>query len=393
MGRRTNNKESIEHVASSSTSSKRDKPIYEQELEDALLDNETCLLVGVPGVGKTYTVNRIAQENKWRVITLLASLRDPTDFMGLPMREGNNTIYTVVHWAREAASSKTPVVLFFDEIDKAPPVVQGACLRIAEEHVVGDDFFLGEETRVVFAANPPEFGGFDLVDPLVNRVARIPWEPSPAEMAQAIMSSTIEIARKRNFSMERANRANRYGGIISTFVTRPGTSLDPPKDRAARQDVWASPRSLTKCAVALSRISDDDKELRNNTIIHRIGVAAGNELIAFIDNLDLPDPEDVLAGRSKIEVDNRSDRVHASLTALVSAVEYNCTIDRWKRCMTVLNEIAENSPDMALPAFRRGIEIAKDPKNNLDQNSWMSVLENSNLGNLSNVLRMAGAIK
>jgi hypothetical protein len=393
MGRRTNKDESMEQVASPSASSTSQQPRHERLLENALLDNRTCLLVGVPGVGKTYTVNRIAQENDWRVITLLASLRDPVDFMGLPMREGDRTKYAAPSWALEAASSEKPVVLFFDEIDKAPPVVQGACLRIATERVVGDGVFLGDETRIVFAANPAEFGGFDIVDPLANRVRHIAWEPSPADMAQAIASTTIEIARKRKFSMERANRANRYGGIISTFVTRHSTFVGPPKDRAARQGAWASPRTLTQCAVSLSSIPDDDKVLRNDVIMAEIGVAAGNQLIAFIDNLDLPDPEDVLAGRSKIEVDDRSDRVAASLTALVSAVEYNCTIDRWKRCMTVLNEIAENSPDMALPAFRRGIEIAKDPKNNLDQNSWMSVLENSNLGNLSNVLRMAGAIK
>jgi hypothetical protein len=391
MGRRTNNKESMEQVASSMSN----KPMYEQLLQDALDTKLSCLLIGVPGVGKTYTVNRIAKEKGWRVITLLASLRDPVDFMGLPMREGDGMKYATPSWARETALSETPVVLFFDEIDKAPPVVQGACLRIATERVVGDNFDLDKRTRIVFAANPPEFGGFDLIDPLVNRVTHIVWEPSLSDMAQAIAYSTIELAQERGVDVEMANR---YGGIISAFVTRnPKPELfGPPKDRAARKAPWASPRTLTQCAVTLGYIPENAsnyKVRRNNHIVAQIGPAAGDELITFIDNLDLPDPEAVLAGRSKIEVGDRSDRVHASLTALVGAVAYNCTIDRWERCMTVLDEIAKHSPDMVVPAFRRGIEIAKDPKNNLDKDAWISVLENSNLGNLSNVLRMAGAIK
>jgi hypothetical protein len=308
------------------------------------------------------------------------------------MLEGNVTVYATPSWARKAASSETPVVLFFDMIDQAPPEVQWACSSIATARVVGDNFRLGESTRFVFAANPPEFGGH-IEDSLASRVRHIAWEPSPAEMAQAIASATIEIARKRNFTIERANRASRYSGIISTFVTRHSQLVGPPKDPAARQEPWASPRSLTECAVALSRIPDNDKALRNNTIIHRIGVAAGSQLITFMENLDLPDPEDVLAGRSTINVDDPSDRVNASLTALVGAVAYRPTIDRWERCMTVLDTLAETSPDMVVPAFRRGIEIGKEPNNNLDKNAWMSVLENANLRNLTNVLRMAGAIK
>jgi len=389
MGRHTNNEESMEQVASQIASLLNHKPMHEWLLEHALETNDPCLLVGPPGVGKTYTVNRIAKEKGWRVITLLALGRDLVYFRGLPMLEGNVTVYAPPSWAREAASSETPVVLFFDMIDQATPDVQWACSSIATARVVGDNFRLGESTRFVFAANPAEFGGH-IEDSLANRVCHIAWAPSPADMAQAIASATIELAQERGVDVEMANR---YGSIISTFVTRHSEVVGPPKDPAARQDVWASPRSLTECAVALSRISDDNKVLRNNTIIHRIGVAAGSELITFIDNLDLPDPEDVLAGRSTIDVDDRSDRVHASLTALTGALTYNCTIDRWKRCMTVFDQVAETSPDMVVPAFRRGIAIAKDPKNNLDENAWMSVLENANLGNLSNVLRMAGAIK
>jgi len=382
----------MEQVASPSTSSLNQRPRYERSLESALSRNRTCLLVGVPGVGKTYTVNSIAQKRGWRVFTLLASLRDPVDFMGLPMRDENGMVYAAPAWAKKASSSDEPVVLFFDEIDKAPPVVQGACLRIATERVVGDDVYLGDNTRIVFAANPAEFGGFDIVDPLVSRVRRIWWDPSPSDMAQAIASATIELAQKLETEGVSVERANRYGGIISAFVTRPGTPIGPPKNRAARQDVWASPRSLTECAVSLAAIPEDDMLLRNDIIIQEIGVAAGTELITFMDNFDLPDPEDVLAGLATINVNDRLDRVAASLTALVGAVAYNCTIDRWAQCVKVLDTVAATAPDMVVSVLMRAIEIVKDPKNNLSTQDWYPALADSHLDNLGNLLHMTGAV-
>ena len=45
------------------------------------------LLWGDPGTGKTATIERYAAEAGWSMQAVIASLHDPTDFSGLPMRK------------------------------------------------------------------------------------------------------------------------------------------------------------------------------------------------------------------------------------------------------------------------------------------------------------------
>src|SRR4029078_2125098 len=111
--------------------------------------------------------------------TVIASIREPADFAGLPVVSGAGATVAVEfappRWARRLAAVETGL-LFFDEISTAPPAVQAALLRVVLERTVGD-LALPEGVAVVAAANPPEQGadGGGLTPPLANRFCHLDW--------------------------------------------------------------------------------------------------------------------------------------------------------------------------------------------------------------------------
>src|SRR3954464_4284744 len=138
------------------------------------------VLWGAPGTGKTSVVRTLADAAGWPCETVIASLREPSDFAGLPVITSTNGSGPVVvlappRWAERLVAAGTGL-LFFDEISTAPPAVQAALLRVVLERTVGD-LDLPDEVAVVAAANPPEQAadGWDLSPPLANRFCHLDW--------------------------------------------------------------------------------------------------------------------------------------------------------------------------------------------------------------------------
>ena len=127
------------------------------------------LLWGPPGAGKSSAVEDMCRSIDLTFEVVIASIREPSDFSGLPVITENGVEFAPPRWAKTLAEAGNGV-LFLDEISTAPPAVQAALLRVVLERVVGD-LALPDELAIVAAANPPDQAadGWDLSAPLANR--------------------------------------------------------------------------------------------------------------------------------------------------------------------------------------------------------------------------------
>src|SRR5471032_1159459 len=131
------------------------------------------LLWGSPGTGKTSAVVALADAIGWPCEVVVGSIREPTDFGGLPVVVDGGVKLAPPAWAQRLVEAGHGL-LFLDELTTAPPAVQAAMLRVVLERVVGD-IKLPAAVRVVAAANPPEQAadGWELAPPLANRLVHL----------------------------------------------------------------------------------------------------------------------------------------------------------------------------------------------------------------------------
>src|SRR5246127_5368244 len=144
------------------------------------------LLWGAPGTGKTSAIRDMAKAMDLPCETVIASIREPSDFAGLPIVVGDEVRFAPPAWARGLAEAGRGL-LFLDELSTAPPAVQAALLRVVLERAVGD-LDLPEEVAVVAAANPPDQAadGWDLSAPLANRLCHLSWLATPRSVADGL---------------------------------------------------------------------------------------------------------------------------------------------------------------------------------------------------------------
>ncbi|MBO0806183.1 MAG: AAA family ATPase, partial [Nocardiopsaceae bacterium] len=146
------------------------------------------LLWGAPGTGKTSAIRAMAEAMGLPCETVIASIREPSDFAGLPVVSDKSVHFAPPRWAQRLAEAGTGI-LFLDELSTAPPAVQAALLRVVLERTVGD-LALPADVAVVAAANPPEQAadGWDLSAPLANRLCHLSWKTTPRSIADGLAS-------------------------------------------------------------------------------------------------------------------------------------------------------------------------------------------------------------
>src|SRR6202453_1542456 len=171
------------------------------------------LLWGAPATGKTSAIRAMARAMGLPCETVIASIREPSDFAGLPIVVGGEVRFAPPAWARRLAEAGHGL-LFLDELSTAPPAVQAALLRVVLERAVGD-LTLPDEVAVVAAANPPEQAADGWAPP------EIPLLPDGWQ-AEEILSR----------------------GLVAAFLhVRPALACAPPTDAASAGRGWAAPRA------------------------------------------------------------------------------------------------------------------------------------------------------
>ena len=314
------------------------------------------LLWGDPGTGKTHTIEAFARRAGWRTVSVIASIHDPTDFAGLPVRTDAGVVFEPPAWARRTAEEEGVSLVFFDEVNTATPATQNALMRVVLEGRVGD-LDLGEGVRFAAAANPPSANSaaWDLSAPLANRFAHLDWpvnfddwragylggwpDPEPVKVDPSVVDPY-------NRELIRLLQA-------SFLATRPVLLCEVPDNGTAPRG-WPSPRSWERLAecLAIADTAAVTDEVRLLVAAALVGDGAAAEYLAYLRNLDLPDPKELLAYPAKFGELQRTDQQLAALDAVVAAAaaDPKAWSDAFRVCIVAAGC---GAPDVAASAAMR----------------------------------------
>nr|WP_237418465.1 AAA family ATPase [Actinomadura rayongensis] len=329
-----------------------------EALSLAVIANLPVLLWGEPGIGKSAGLELLAGTLGVPLETVIASVHEPSDFAGLPIIGADPAADGVPmappDWAVRVARDGRGLV-FFDELSSAPPAVQAALLRVVLERRVGS-LALPPAVRIVAAANPPASAadGWHLSPPLANRFVHLRWTHEPRTVARGLAGTwpapPVPVVDPAAIS----GAVARARGVVSGFLTaRPGLAHHLPADAEARGGAWPSPRSweMALRLLAAGYATGARPEAVSAAVVGAVGDGAGLEILAYLEELDLPDPERVLARPEAFALPERGDRQLAFLTAVVAAVQGEPTRERWEAGWAVLAKAVDAGvPDVAARA-------------------------------------------
>jgi ATPase family associated with various cellular activities (AAA) len=144
---------------------------------DRLITNNlkiSTMIWGAPGIGKSSIVSQLAIANQLEFIDIRLSQLAPTDLRGLPVAEDGISKWFPPEFLPQQGAG----ILFLDEINMAPPAMQGMAQQLILDRRVGS-YVVPEGWFVWAAGNRKEdrAGVFDMPAPLANRFLHLQVEP------------------------------------------------------------------------------------------------------------------------------------------------------------------------------------------------------------------------
>lgn len=274
-------------------------------LRVAMFANQTVLLIGDPGVGKSAICSVVAREIGYgdNFHTLLGSTLDPTDIGGLPMRSEDGKRVLRVPLDEIYQCSVAPGVLFLDEISAAPGPVQAAMLRLILERVAGN-VHLHPETRIVAACNPPEQApaGFELSAPLMGRMAVVNFRPDDSEVIEFLR--TLGDDQESATAMDKAIRDEAMLFAAVANVTPELLQIEIPKHCVNGGVPWASPRSCERMIRARAAATVVGMDLMSDAVFALTAGSMGERAATVYSGVvrmitELPSVDEIIANPDK----------------------------------------------------------------------------------------------
>jgi MoxR-like ATPase len=223
----------------------------------------STMIWGAPGIGKSSIVSQLAIEHQLQFIDLRLSQLAPTDLRGLPVAEAGRSKWFPPEFLPQTGKG----ILFLDEINMAPPAMQGMAQQLILDRRVGS-YTVPDGWFIWAAGNRKEdrAGVFDMPAPLANRFLHLQVEPDFESFKTYALTHKI------------------HEQIIAFLSFRPSLlhKIDP------QQPAWCSPRSWMMASTLHEAGLD---------LAPAIGTLANAEFKAFIELYRiLPDLAPILEG-------------------------------------------------------------------------------------------------
>ncbi|MFB6903656.1 AAA family ATPase [Streptomyces bacillaris] len=314
------------------------------------------LLWGEPGIGKTAALTQLAASLDLPLTTVIASVHEPSDFSGLPVVGDDPAEHGIPmappDWAVRLVRAGRGL-LFLDELSTAPPAVQAALLRLVLERRIGS-LQLPPGVRIVAAANPRSSAadGWELSPPLANRFVHLQWAHDHEVVVRGLGGTWPRTTLPR-LDPDRLPEAVEFArrAVCGLLAARPTLVHRLPTTETRRGGAWPSPRSwdMTLNLVAFSVAAGSARDVLSLLVRGTVGDGPGLELLASLDRMDLPDPEDLLADPAGAVLPERGDLRQATLDGVVAAVRARPDQERWDAAWELLVRALETgAPDLVV---------------------------------------------
>lgn len=224
----------------------------------------STMIWGPPGIGKSSIVQQLAQHHALEFVDVRLSQLAPTDLRGLPVADQGISKWYPPEFLPPSGTG----ILFLDELNMAPPAMQGIAQQLILDRRVGS-YEVPEGWYVWAAGNRKEDRAavFDMPTPVANRFLH------------------LQVASDFDSFKAYALEHQLHEQIIAFLSFRPNLlhKLDP------HQPAWPSPRSWEMASSLRAAHLD---------VAPAIGAETASEFLAFVQIYEnLPDLNQILNGQ------------------------------------------------------------------------------------------------
>jgi len=302
-------------------------------LEKAWETKLALFIWGAPGIGKSSSVRDFAMDlakklgreyKEWSHLTkeekeaikknpkkyfLLYDIRlsqyDPSDLRGLPALNGQETVeWKIPEWVYIYSLKDIAGIIFFDEINLAPPSVQAGAYQIILDRCISDTK-LSDNVLIISAGNRIQdmANVYDLPKPLQNRfihcVLKIPTAEEWTEWAQE----------------------KGLDSRVITFLNARPTFIFKMSEKSG-DEAFPTPRSNEFWARLIADVPSNDLKTLEMLTATAVGTGVALEFVSFIKLQRQIDFKAILENPEKVKEINELDMKYA----LVSLI-----IEHWKK--------------------------------------------------------------
>jgi len=288
------------------------------------------LVTGEAGVGKSRIINQVSVESNMHFIDVRASLFDAVDMRGIPFVENARTRWATPEFLPDENSNE-PVLILFDELNRAPLMVQNSLLQLMLDRRLGE-YRLPDSVALVAAGNPESHRGVTkMSEAFASRFIHLPLVHDVGDWSKWALANGI-LPELLAFIRFRPNLLHSY-------------------DPKATEKAYPNPRSWEFVNQIMKK--NPAPEIQLDLYTGTVGSGAAGELVGFLEVFkNLPSLDGIIMNPTKSKVPDELSVLFAVAAGLSSkATETN--LDR-------IIAYCERMPD-EFAAFTVKDATARDP--------------------------------
>lgn len=308
--------------------------------------------VGEPGIGKTRTAESFAEVVGRKYHCLIGSQHLPEDIIGAPKVVERSCLsgskehvmeHMKPYWRHDLENAPEGGILHFDELGDCQPAVQAAMLQILGDGITN--------TWICATGNPVEIStnGHDLAMPTINRMCVIDWPHDFRSWGKGMKKGWDVL--KEDFPILPDNWENHVPESTELVLMYLRSNTEHfqaiPTQETENIKPWPSQRSWTIATrlLAASKATGVGEEVEDILMQGCVGEMAGMAFRKYVNDMELPDPEELLANPRLYQPSERGDITIACLKSVVRAVQGDNTPERWLNAWKILEKQSKVATD------------------------------------------------